>query len=196
MVYTLIGVKDQPSHLCFFSNLVNILSMLSRGYQWYVIYTKPRHELSVHRFLELSGIQSFCPTEKVMVQRSDRRKLVEKPLFSMYVFVYVSIREYLDILHYHSVMDFVRVRGVPAPVPEREMAGLIQAFIKGRVPEVSSQVYRGGQSIIIKSGPFAGLEGRVVTVRGKQKVQVKLSCIDYSLLIDAAELELSRVGGV
>jgi transcription antitermination factor NusG len=167
--------------------------MLSRAYQWYVIYTKPRHELSVHRFLELSGIRSFCPVEKVMVQRSDRRKLIEKPVFSMYVFVYVSLREYLDILQYHSVIDFVRVRGVPSRVPEVEMAGLIQLFSRKRIPEVSSQVFLGGQSISIKSGPFTGFKGKVIDIRGKRRVQVRLSCIDCSLLIDAADLELVNI---
>ena len=167
--------------------------MLSKTYKWYVIYTKPRHELSVNRFLELSGIRSFCPTEKVMVQKSDRRKLIEKPVFSMYVFVFVSIREYMDILHYHSVIDFIRLKGVPSSVPEREMNGLIEVFSNNRLPEVSNNHFHNGQPITINSGPFIGYKGKVVTSQGKRKVQVSLSCIDYNLLLDASDIKLIHV---
>ncbi len=49
--------------------------------KWYAIYSKPRWEKKVDALLQKRNIQSWCPLQKIEKQWSDRKKIVEEPLF-------------------------------------------------------------------------------------------------------------------
>ena len=42
--------------------------------KWFVVYTKPQHELKVSQELTAMGIKSYCPTITLVKQYSDRKK--------------------------------------------------------------------------------------------------------------------------
>ena len=52
---------------------------------WNVVYTASRQEKKVAQRLLENGIENYLPVIKVLNQWSDRKKLVEKPLFNGYV---------------------------------------------------------------------------------------------------------------
>lgn len=54
---------------------------------WYAIHTCSRHEKFVVSQLKQQGITTFLPLVSEMHCWSDRRKLVQCPMFSRYVFV-------------------------------------------------------------------------------------------------------------
>jgi len=43
---------------------------------------------------------------------------------------------------------------------------------------------RPGQAVRVKSGPFQGIEGRVVTVRGKTRVMLAVEMIGQAVMVD------------
>ena len=55
--------------------------------RWYALHTRARHEKSVERRLRDQGMETFVPTTMEVHRWSDRKKKVEVPLFSCYVFV-------------------------------------------------------------------------------------------------------------
>ena len=57
---------------------------------WFVLYTKPKQELRVVDELSKIGINSYCPTVKMIKQYSDRKKKIEKPLIPSYIMVYIE----------------------------------------------------------------------------------------------------------
>jgi hypothetical protein len=54
---------------------------------WYVLYTNPKAEKRVSEQLTKMGITNYCPLITKVKQWSDRKKKVEEPLFTSYVFV-------------------------------------------------------------------------------------------------------------
>ena len=58
--------------------------------KWFALYTKPRWEKKVNLTLLKKGIEVWCPVQKVQKQWSDRKKIVEEPLFKSYVFVKIN----------------------------------------------------------------------------------------------------------
>ena len=58
---------------------------------WYVLYTKPRHEKKVAKRLSQAGHTTYCPLYKVKRQWSDRTKVVEESLFRSYIFILSKI---------------------------------------------------------------------------------------------------------
>ena len=58
--------------------------------KWYALYTKPRWEKKIDSVLIRKGVESWCPLQKIERQWSDRKKIIEDPLFKSYVFVRID----------------------------------------------------------------------------------------------------------
>ena len=57
---------------------------------WYVLYTNPKAEKKVAEQLTKIGVINYCPLIKKVHQWSDRKKKIEIPLFTSYVFVNID----------------------------------------------------------------------------------------------------------
>src|SRR5439155_22663486 len=64
--------------------------------RWYAVQTRSRHERVVAAQLREQDVSTFLPMITRIRRWSDRRKLVEFPLFSGYVFVHSAV--FLQIL--------------------------------------------------------------------------------------------------
>jgi transcription antitermination factor NusG len=157
--------------------------MISKSYHWHAIKTKSRHEFKVVDYLTKAGIECFCPSGKETRIRKTGPVQVTVPFFSLYVFVRSSNREYYDILHYHSVVDFVRISGDPTIVCEEEIKRIKRIGTNGQNIKATRESFRKGKKVIIQSGYFTGLEGEIVDHRGKKKILVRFTCVDYNILV-------------
>ena len=77
---------------------------------WFAVHTYAKHEKVVAQETRDLGITTFLPTIKQVRQWSDRRKVIESPLFSCYVFVKIvpDNRERLKVLRVNGVIRFDR----------------------------------------------------------------------------------------
>src|ERR1700716_1337842 len=93
---------------------------------WYAVQTRARHEKVVaHRLCE-RGMTAFLPTVTDVHRWSDRRKTVDLPLFSCYVFVKLmpSNKERARVLRVDSVLRLVGTRGLGTPIPDEQIDGV------------------------------------------------------------------------
>ena len=90
---------------------------------WYAIHTRAQHEKRVDARLRECGISTFLPLVKQVHRWSDRRKVLDLPLFSCYVFVNFvpSVKTRLTVLRTEGVIGFVGVRGEGTPVRDAEI---------------------------------------------------------------------------
>ena len=75
--------------------------------KWYAVYTRPRFEKQVVKALLDQGIEGYLPLIKTMRQWSDRKKMVEVPLFSSYVFVHINRSAYDQVLQTQGVVKYI-----------------------------------------------------------------------------------------
>ena len=87
--------------------------------RWYALHTRARHEKAVERRLRDHGVETFVPTAMEVHRWSDRKKTVEVPLFSCYVFVRcaLSAEDRTRVYQIESVHGFVGTRGSTLPIP-------------------------------------------------------------------------------
>src|SRR5271165_7627107 len=76
---------------------------------WFALQTRSRHEKVVVQRLLDKGVTTFLPLVRQVHRWSDRRKTVEVPLFSCYLFVKLAPRnnEHLRVLTVDGVLRFV-----------------------------------------------------------------------------------------
>lgn len=147
--------------------------------KWLVLYTKPKHEIRVSNVLNSIGIKAYCPTYKKIVQYSDRKKRVEKPLLPSYVLIYISDQERNKVFSVPGVLRYVFWLGKPAEVRSQEIEDLRNSLL-GVIKTFSLKQLQKGSDYTITEGPFKSLEGSVVS---HTKNELKLELKGLGLLV-------------
>ena len=80
---------------------------------WYAVYVRSRNEKKVYELIKEKDIETYLPLVKTLRQWSDRKKMVEVPLFNSYVFVYVDLLEHFKVRQVPGIVNFVCFEGKP-----------------------------------------------------------------------------------
>jgi transcription elongation factor/antiterminator RfaH len=158
---------------------------------WYALYTRPRHEKRVLEELTRRKVESFLPTYKVRRRWSDRYKIIEEPLFKNYLFVYIDHDTRLhDILRHHGAVSFVSFNGIPAVIPEAEIAS-IRRLVESELPYNPHPFLKVGRKVRVKSGPLVGCEGILTRKRGLARLVLSINLLQQSVVaeVDADTVE-------
>ena len=152
-------------------NQLKIRSLNTKN--WLVIYTRARWEKKVDQLLKQQGINSYCPMRIVENQWADRKKMVELPLFSSYLFVNINLKEELIVRQTHGVLNFIYFLGKPAIVQDSEIEKIKNVLKENPETEVVSlKGVRVGDRVRIKNGILANQNGNIVKVNGKTVLMV------------------------
>jgi len=152
---------------------------------WFAIYTRPKNEKKVAEQLFKLGIDVYCPMVTKMKQWSDRKKKVESPLISSYVFVNLDEKDRNTVFEVHGIVRYLYWLGKPAIVQDHEIA-LLKDSLKGILSSVEVQGLQPGDSLIISKGPFQGKEGVVSQV---EKNKIRLILKELGVLITITKEE-------
>src|SRR3954470_7542837 len=109
-----------PSH-----DVSTLAAPLTSGEElrWYALHTRARHERVAEHRLREQGMETFLPTVRETHRWSDRKKVVEVPLFSCYVFVRCALNadERTKVYRVESALGFVGTRGAGVPIPDEQI---------------------------------------------------------------------------
>lgn len=153
--------------------------------RWFAAYTKPRWEKKVSSVLERKGVECWCPLKKTQKQWSDRKKVVEEPLFTSYVFVRISETERSAVLMTDGILNFVYYIGKPAIIRDEEI-DIIKKFLSEKQASISVQSLASldeNTRIKVNHGIFMDTTGTVLK-GGKKKVFVKLESLDQVMIVE------------
>lgn len=153
--------------------------------KWYALYTKPRWEKKIDSVLIRKGIESWCPLQKVERQWSDRKKIIEDPLFKSYVFVRIDDKERAKVLMTDGVLNFVYYLGKPAVIKNEEIE-IIKRYLSEKdasIHIISKEGFAEETKIRVNHGVFMGNEGTVLR-GGKKKVYVKLESLGQVMVVE------------
>jgi len=154
------------------------------GLNWYAIQTRSRHEKVVERQLQGQGIEVFYPVVSQMHRWSDRRKMVESPLFAGYAFVRIapSPEERVRVLKTHGVVQMVGKQGQGTPIPT-EQIDAVQALVGSNTPFTEHVFLKVGQRVRVRGGSLDGVEGILVAQNGSRNLVISVAPIERSLSI-------------
>ncbi len=162
--------------------------------KWFALYTKPRWEKKIDSILVRKGIESWCPLQKVERQWSDRKKIIEDPLFKSYVFVRIAPDERTKVLMTDGVLNFVHYLGKPAVIKDEEV-DTIKKYLAEKdasIAILSEEGFQNEMKIKVNHGVFMGNEGTVIR-GGKKKVYVKLESLGQVMVVEFPAEYLSAI---
>lgn len=164
-----------------------------REEKWYAIYTKPRAEKLVYQRLLEVNIDAFLPLQKTIRMWSDRRKLIEKPLLSSYVFVRIKNRHFPLVYKTNGVVRFVSFEGQPVAIPQKQIDNLRLIINSDADVEVSSEKFEPGDNVEVVNGSLIGLTGELIKVGSHNRVIVRIDRLDQNLILKIPKAFLRKV---
>ncbi len=154
---------------------------------WLAVATRSRFEKTVHAQLQQKNIESFLPLRRVLKRWSDRKQLVEEPVFRGYVFVHPSEPEQLRVLKTTGVVRFVGPKAsAPWVIPAPEMTAL-RRFIENDLTIDPYPFLREGLRVRVVRGPLKDVEGFIV-----RKPRFCRLVISIEMMMQSAAVELDE----
>jgi transcription antitermination factor NusG len=164
------------------------------GRRWYACHTRARSEKRVAALLLERDVAAFLPTVALVRKWADRRRIVAFPLFPGYVFARFELTHLHSVLSVPGLATVVRLGGRPAPIRDAEIENLRRVAaalsLTGTRPE--PQPFQRGNVVRVADGPFRGVRGVVIELRGRRRLLVGLRAVGLAISIDVDVVMLER----
>jgi transcription antitermination factor NusG len=170
-----------------FASDPKIRAELFESSHWYACRTRARAEKRVDSLMASSGIQTYLPLILRERQWTDRKKRVAFPLLPGYVFAKFPLTEIARVLKTPGVASVAQPNGYPSPIREEELDSvrrLVAGVAETGLPPVAAEVPQEGEDVEIVAGPFRGVRGLLIEVRGRSRVIVALSAIPWAVSVE------------
>lgn len=161
--------------------------------RWYALYVQPRKEKVVEKELHSRGYEVYLPIRTELRQWKDRKKIVEMPLFTSYIFTHIAARDMWDIVQVPGCIKFIWFSGKPCPIPDNQIDSIKMLLEKNVDIEFENNIRPSkGDRVRIKDGPFAGLVGIIKNGGAKNNFAVRIDSlgIDLTITLDKTNIEL------
>ncbi len=170
----------------------SILKEDTTTHTWYALYTKSRAEKKVAEGLSKVGITNYLPLKRELKQWSDRKKWVETPAISSYIFVHITPNQYRSVFEVNGVVAYVAHKGNALSIPEHEIYAMKQTIENKIAFDVEATNIKKGEEITVTSGPLKGISGIVNSIQGTKKLYLNISNIGYTLVVDLNDAMIER----
>ncbi|MFC2090271.1 UpxY family transcription antiterminator [Bacteroidota bacterium] len=151
---------------------------------WYAIYTRPRFEKKVYDRLLEKEIEAYLPLQRKLNQWSDRKKWIEIPLFTSYVFVHIDRSKYDEVVKTEGVVKYITFEGKAAIIRQEEIDNLKLLVDSNYNIDNLAEKIKPGEKVIINHGPLNGLKGELIQIKGSKKVMIRIQSLNKNLVVE------------
>lgn len=151
---------------------------------WYAVHVRAKHEKRIAAELQEKGIKAFLPSARQVHRWSDRRAVIEVPLFPCYVFVHMDLASTprLAVLRTAGVFRFVGFKQGPTPIPDVQIEA-VQAVLANHLPISSCGFIKVGAKVRIRGGALDGIEGVLIGHDGARRLIISIDLIRQSMAV-------------
>ena len=150
--------------------------------QWIVVRSKPRSEKVAHSELVKKNIEAYLPLLKERRKWSDRKKWVEFPLFSSYLFARIDIKDSIFVLQTQGVNTIVKF-GKQIAIVQNSVIEAIRLAMEGGYQLEPVEYFVEGNRVEVVAGPMKGVKGIVAKLKGQNRLIIKIDAIQQALSI-------------
>jgi len=156
---------------------------------WFVAHTRPRCEKKLVEYCDEIMVSTTLPLYKSVRKYRGKKVIFEKPLFPSYVFLQAVPEQRGKIYQSKYVANLLAVHDQQLFI--RQLGDILRALDTGLEIQLAPEIGEGAR-VKIKSGPLAGMEGRVEGRYGMDVVLLRLDFIGQAAAVklNAEDLEL------
>ena len=159
---------------------------------WWVVQTKPQHEVQAMAHLKQQGMTTYCPKFQQESISQKQVKLRTTPLFPRYVFALANEVAHQQVHRIRStfgVSQLIKVGESPSTLNATLMR-TIMAMEASHLQE-THRYFKADDEVLITDGLYQGLEGVYQMDQGLERAVVLLNLLQHPtrLAIDKTKLK-------
>ena len=159
---------------------------------WYVVHTKPRQEQRALLNLERQGYQCYLPILPLEKIRQKKLVVSEEPLFPRYLFICLDSsmtgKSWRPIRSTLGVSRLVSFGQEPTKIDPT----LVETLKRHdeQIRSAPDRLFDAGESVVIKDGPFAGIQAVYQMADGESRAMVLIEMLSKptSIRVEVASL--------
>ncbi len=168
--------------------------MLSNN-NWYAVSTRPNAEKKVFERLSANSYEAYLPLVSSIREWSDRKKKIETPLISTFVFVKLDPTRMYEVLKIQGALGILKYLGKPAIIKEQEIENLkILMTDTSEVSKLENIDFEHGEDVLVTKGPFMGLVAQSVIIKGKRRIIVSIEALGSVMEVNLPLSFVIKVG--
>lgn len=169
------------------------VSAVAEQPRWYALHTRPRHEKKVAAELQEKGVSIYLPLVAQVRRWSDRRKIIQMPLFPCYAFVHTAFlpQARCAALQVWGVLGFVGANSQVLPVPDADIES-IRTLLVSNVGLSPHAFLKVGQRVRVRGGALDGIEG-ILVANGGRRLVISVAAIHHSLSINIEGYDVETI---
>ena len=162
--------------------------------RWFAIRTRFKSEKLAYKQLLSRKIDAYLPIRHLIRRYGRKKREIDLPLINNFVFVKIVKKDYLTVLQTEYVNGFLKLGNNLLSIPEAQIE-LIRRLLgeNVEVEVVESAGLDAGDWVEVTMGPLLGMQGRLIKIKGKEKVLVDLITSGYSLEISIDNQLLRKI---
>lgn len=162
--------------------------------RWYALWTRSRQEKVASAMLDTLGVQHYLPLKSELRQWSDRKQIVDVPVFNGYLFIHFNLLKEspLRILNSRGVVSFVGNQSGPLPIPDQEIED-IRTVLSAKVEYSICPSLNKGDRVRVIRGALAGVEGTLAAGTSGSRLVVSIESIQQSLALRVSREDVELV---
>jgi transcriptional antiterminator RfaH len=181
-------LKEEPS--LFPENLLDGCIQETSDRRWLAVYTKARQEKSLSRELFAYRIPFYLPLIKKTTVAKGRKRMSFVPLFSGYIFLYVTETERIKSMTTNRISRILTVNDPQQLVCDLEQ---LRRLIASDAPLNVEQKLAPGNRVRVKQGALMGMEGTVLVRRGVTRLLVSVNFLQQGASVEVDDYLLERL---
>jgi transcription antitermination factor NusG len=164
---------------------------------WYAVRTAYRCEQRAAKDLSTKGFKVYLPLLHETRQWKDRRKVIDVPAFSGYLFLHYqpTLRNRVRVLETGGVVRLLGGNHSPCQVSEDEIEAVRRATESG-VDCTRCDALIPGSVVKIKRGPLCGIQGRLVRVKSGLRLVIAVSVFSQAISAEVGLNDVEALPGV
>ncbi len=162
--------------------------------RWFAVWTRSRQEKVVAATFNKLGVHHYLPLKSELRKWSDRKQVVEAPLFSGYLFVNINLltNSRLQVLKVPGVGALVSNQMGPLPIPDRQIEDIRRLVTAGVECSVQPLLKEGDRVRVVR-GALAGIEGTLIRNSSASRLLVSIEMIRQSLSVSISRSDVELV---
>jgi transcriptional antiterminator RfaH len=161
------------------------------GPRWHVLHCRSRQEKRVVEALEAQGVPSYLPLVAMDRRYGHRRRRVEFPLFSGYVFMNGLRSDAFALVSGKRVVRVIPV--IDQRVFAAEVEQIREALHRGAYLDPCPALVEGWRVRVAK-GPFEGIEGMVEAKPRPDRLVLQIGVLGQGATLDISAFEVEVIG--
>jgi transcriptional antiterminator RfaH len=161
---------------------------------WWVVQTKPQHEVQAMTHLEQQGMTTYCPQFQQEFISQRQVKLRITPLFPRYVFVLANGVAQQQVHRMRStvgVSQLIKVGDVPCTL-DVTVIKEIMTMEASHLHEAQSY-FKADDAVLITGGLYHGLEGVYQLDQGLERAVVLLNLLQHPTRLSIDKTKLKKI---